>query len=196
MLTFFLQIHSDLMSAVQVIETNAAQMFLSSGEGVVFRGALGPWFHSDTKQFHLDHNAAEKLVQMVVKEYKVMHNGVPPRELFIHAKSAFTDEEWRGFESAANESNVVGVQIIDAKDSLKLFRLGKYPVIRGSALVVGEKRAFLWTAGFVARLGTYPGPETPNPLEVKVQRGKCEILTVLQDVMGLTKINFNTCLHN
>ena len=174
----------------------AAQMFLSSGEGVVFRGALGPWFHSDTKQFHLDKNAAEKLVQMVVKEYKAMHNGVPPRELFIHAKSAFTNEEWQGFESAASESNVVGVQIIDAKDSLKLFRLGRYPVIRGSALVVSEKRAYLWTAGFVARLGTYPGPETPNPLEVKVQRGKCDIQTVLQDVMGLTKINFNTCLHN
>jgi hypothetical protein len=31
----------------------AAQMFLTDGDGVVFRGALGPWFHEDNKQFHL-----------------------------------------------------------------------------------------------------------------------------------------------
>ena len=56
--------------------------------------------------------------------------------------------------------------------------------------------AFLWTAGYAPRLDTYLGPETPNPIEIRVQRGKCELETVLTDVMGLTKINFNSCLHN
>lgn len=46
----------------------AAQMFLSSGEGVVFRGALGPWYRSDSKQFHLDEPAACSLVAMVIKQ--------------------------------------------------------------------------------------------------------------------------------
>ena len=40
------------------------------------------------------------------------------------------------------------------------------------------------------------GPETPNPLFVKVQRGECPLETVLSDILGLTKINFNTCLFN
>ena len=35
----------------------AAQMFLSNGEGVVFRGAPGAWFHPETKQYHLDETA-------------------------------------------------------------------------------------------------------------------------------------------
>lgn len=61
-------------------------MFLSSGEGVVFRGALDPWFQTDTKQFHLDRDAARSLIQMVVGEYKRLHDQ-PPSELFIHAKS-------------------------------------------------------------------------------------------------------------
>jgi hypothetical protein len=39
----------------------AARMFLTDGEGVVFRGAIGPWYHTDTKQFHLDATAAENL---------------------------------------------------------------------------------------------------------------------------------------
>ena len=35
-----------------------------------------------------------------------------PSELFIHAKSAFTDNEWRGFAAGCDdETNLVGVQI-------------------------------------------------------------------------------------
>jgi hypothetical protein len=61
----------------------AAQMFLTDGEGVVFRGALGPWFHTDTKQFHVDEAAAEHLARMVIQEYRQRHNDTPPTELFI-----------------------------------------------------------------------------------------------------------------
>lgn len=174
----------------------AAQMFLSDGEGVVFRGALGPWFQTDTKQFHLDHDAARNLIEMVVGEYKRLHDG-PPSELFIHAKSAFTDNEWRGFAAGCNEeTNLVGVQIADARDDLKLYRPGEYPIIRGTALQIGERHALLWTSGYVPRLDTYMGPETPNPISVRVLRGDCALTTVLSDVLGLTKINFNSCLHN
>jgi hypothetical protein len=175
----------------------AAQMFLSSGDGVVFRGALGPWYHTDTKQFHIDKPAAKRLVEMVVQEYRDQHDNKPPLELFLHAKSYFTDEEWEGFISGAPpETNVVGVQISDAKDALKLFRPGKYPVLRGTALLLSDSEAYLWTSGYAPRLDTYIGPETPNPLLVKRQRGNCPLQTVLEDVMSLTKINFNSCLHN
>lgn len=174
----------------------AAQMFLTDGEGVVFRGALGPWFQTDTKQFHLNREAAKNLIEMVVGEYERLH-GAPPSELFIHAKSAFTDEEWRGFRQGCGpDTNLVGVQIADARDDLKLFRPGSYPVIRGTALHVGEHNAYLWTSGYTPRLDTYMGPETPNPILVRVLRGDCPIATVLSDVLGLTKINFNSCLHN
>ena len=40
------------------------------------------------------------------------------------------------------------------------------------------------------------GPETPNAISVRILRGDCELKTVLNDVLGLTKINFNSCLHN
>lgn len=175
----------------------AAQMFLSDGEGVVFRGALGPWFHPDTKQFHLDHDAAARLVSTVLDEYKNKH-GNNPTELFIHAKSSFNDPEWSGFTEACNGTgiNIVGVQIADAWDQLKLFRSGAYPVIRGTALITGNKSGFLWTSGFVPRLSTYMGPDTPNPLLITIRRGEASLQTVMQDVLALTKINFNTCLFN
>ena len=61
---------------------------------------------------------------------------------------------------------------------------------------IGERHALLWTSGYVPRLDTYMGPETPNPISVRVLRGDCDLETVLSDVLGLTKINFNSCLHN
>jgi hypothetical protein len=174
----------------------AAQMFLTDGEGIVFRGALGPWYHTDTRQFHLDQESAKHLIAMVVAEYKLQHDA-PPSELFIHATSAFTDEEWAGFQESCDvATNLVAVQIVDLKNDLKLFRPGAYPVVRGSAVLVGERSAYLWTTGYVPRLDTYMGPETPNPISVRVLRGDCPIKTVLQDVLGLTKLNFNSCLFN
>lgn len=175
----------------------AAQMFLTDGDGVVFRGALGPWFHEDSRQFHLDEQAAKNLIKMVTEEYKSQHDDQAPSELFIHATSAFTEDEWKGFSAGSDSrTNLVGVQIIDAHDDLKLFRPGAYPVIRGSALLTSERSAYLWTSGYSARLDTYMGPETPNPLLVKIVRGECPLHTVLTDILGLTKINFNSCLHN
>lgn len=174
----------------------AAQMFLSNGEGVVFRGAPGSWYSPDTKQFHLDEASAIGLIELVIAEYRLQHDS-PPKELFIHASSNFADEEWAGFEKGAGtETKVLGIQISDAYEDLKLYRMGNYPVIRGTALPLGDRSAYLWTSGFVPRLDTYMGPETPNPIMVRVQRGVCDLRGVLSDVMGLTKINFNSCLFN
>jgi len=112
----------------------AAQMFLSDGEGVVFRGALGPWYHTDTRQFHRDAPNARRLVGMVIEEYKREHDA-PPKELFLHATSTFTDDEWAGFKAATGpETNIVCVQISDAYDDLKVFRPGSYPVMRGNPM--------------------------------------------------------------
>jgi len=39
----------------------AAQMFLNSGNGVVFRGALGPWYSEERKEFHLRADACSAI---------------------------------------------------------------------------------------------------------------------------------------
>jgi len=175
----------------------AAQMFLSNGEGIVFRGALGPWWEPDTEQYHLSRDAAKNLVEKVLAEYYNSHHGYPT-ELFIHAKASFNNSEWDGFNDACagKRVNLIAVQIADAWDSLKLFRAGAYPTIRGTAVLTAENSAFLWTSGYVPRLDTYMGPDTPNPLQVTIRRGRADIATVLADVLALTKINFNTCLFN
>lgn len=172
-----------------------AQMFLDSGDGVVFKGAVGPWHNTDTGDFHLSRRAAHDLIQMAVKSYKDRRpDKKPPDELFIHGKTTFNDDEWGGFrEAAPSQTNIVGVKIRD-DSSLKLFRNGDTPVLRGTAFVRNPRNAALWTRGWTPRLGTYPGLEVPNPLSVDICRGHASIETVLNDIMGLTKLNYNACL--
>jgi hypothetical protein len=56
----------------------AAQMFLNSGNGVVFRSALGPWYSQETREWHLARDAAKALIDEVVTAYKKDHHDNPP----------------------------------------------------------------------------------------------------------------------
>lgn len=176
----------------------AAQMFLSEGDGVVFRGANGPW--KTTKyEFHLGKGAAKSLICKVLETYK-MKFGSYPEELFIHGRTTFNQEEWAAFEEAAPDgTNIVGVRIKSTSGEMKLFRKGDYPCLRGTALLLDDKNAYLWTSGYLPRLDTYIGPETPNPLHITLLRSTGlmpSMKTVLQDIMGLTKINYNACNYS
>ncbi len=172
----------------------AAQMFLDSGDGVVFKGNVGPWYTEKTGEFHLTRHAANQLLSQAIESYRAKHNGQSPKEVFIHGKTRFSDAEWHGFkEAAGSASNLVGVRIYEA-ERFRLYRqASKMPVLRGLAWQQSEKSAILMTRGYVPRLGTYPGMEVPKPLEVEVCRGDADIQQVLQDVLGLTKLNYNSC---
>jgi hypothetical protein len=170
-----------------------AQMFLDSGDGLVFKGAVGPWYSSTNKEFHIPYERAKELITMVVDTYVREHNS-PPKELFIHGKTRFNDEEWKGFSDAVSqETNLVGVRIKDATD-LKLYSPGNMPVLRGTAYNLNSSRGYLWTKGFIPQLKTYPGREIPNPLDIQVVRGEANLLLVMKDILGLTKVNFNACI--
>lgn len=170
-----------------------AQMFLDSGDGLVFKGADGHWFNSETSEFHLSYAAAKDLVAKAVKSYAQKHSGVAPRELFIHAQTRFNREEWAGFLAGTSaETNVVGVRIRD-ESSFKLYTPKDTPVLRGMAYIVDREHAYLWTKGWTPRLRTYPGMEVPKPLNIEISQGTADIEVVLSDVLALTKLNYNTC---
>lgn len=171
----------------------AAQMFLDSGDGVVFKGAVGPWYNEKQGDYHLNRAAAKKVVEMCVEAYAAKNDGKPPKELFIHGKVAFDENEWKGFRGAVgSETNIVGVRIRPAQN-LKLYRLQNHPVVRGVAYLMTHKKGYLWTKGMVPRIRTYAGREVPNPLQIDICKGKADIETVMKDILALTKLNYNGC---
>ena len=177
----------------------AAQMFLDSGDGLVFKGALGPWFNPDSMEYHLTTNAANDLLTKSIESFK-KENGFIPNEIFIHGRTYFDDIEWNGFLAAIEkykthdfEINLVGVRIVDDK-RLKIFREFTFPVLRGMMLKVNDWTAYFWTRGFIPRIQSILGLETPNPLFIKIIRGKSEIELVCKDILSLTKLNYNACI--
>lgn len=172
-----------------------AQMFLEDGSGMVFKGALGPWYSEDRRECHLDKDEARRLLEGAIRSYADEHQRQLPQEVFVHGAARFDPNEWAGFEDAAKEAGVkvVGIRIRRVKGGLKLFTWGSGAVMRGVAIIHSARKAFLFTSGFVPRLNTYPGWNVPNPLDVEICNGQANIITVLEDILRLSKLNYNSC---
>ena len=173
----------------------AAQMFLNNGDGTIFKGELGPWYNPRTKEFHLKTREARALLQKAVESYRD-GMGEYPKELFIHAKTRFNKEEWTAFlDVAPTGTKVVGISI-DKKPLLKLYRANsRYPIMRGVVLKHDDRRAMLWTKGFVPRIQTALGLEAPSPLDIRIDKGDADLDVVLRDILALTKLNYNACQY-
>ena len=169
-----------------------AQMFLDSGDGVVFRGAVGPWYSSDTGEFHIPKEKARVIAEKVVEAYCRDH-GHPPSELFIHGTTRLDRDEWQGFcDGVPDDTNIVSIQIRN-EGRLKLYSSNDHPLVRGMYLKLHPRKGYLWTKGFVPRLQTYQGREVPKPLSIEICHGDADIAQVMRDILGLTKVNFNRC---
>ena len=172
----------------------AAQMFLDTGDGVVFKGEYGPWFSERGNQFHLSESAARDLLKGVLDTYREL-GGPDLYEVFVHSRSDISRQEFRGYRDAVSGNvKVVGVRIrSERREGVRLFRDGKYPVQRGTLWRLGDRSAFLWGSGFESGVATYRGADVPVPLRLDVQHGDADMEQVAQDVMGLTKLNYNAC---
>lgn len=172
----------------------AAQMFLDSGDGMVFRGNVGPWWNPETKEFHLQSKDAKEIINQSIQSYFDRFNTYP-KEIFIHAKTYFDDNEWEGFEEAIDgKCKIIGVRIRD-DHSFKLYRHNQYCIPRGMMFQYDVNKTYLWTKGFVPRLKTQIGLETPNPIDIQITRGQADIETVCKDILSLTKLNYNACIY-
>jgi hypothetical protein len=169
-------------------------MFLDSGDGVVFKGNVGPWYNPKAGDYHLKEDDAKLLIGQALDTY-VQKFGAPPKELFIHGKTEYDADEWRGFNAAidSGKTKIVSVKIYD-ENHFKLFRLETRPVLRGCAYIHWDRIAHLWSKGYIPRIQTYPGHAVPKPLLINICRGDANMTTVLNDIFALTKLNYNSCI--
>jgi hypothetical protein len=130
---------------------------------------------------------------MCIEAYRARNDGRAPKELFVHGQVSLNDDEWAGFQAGAGkETNVIGVKVRPVS-GVKLFRLGDHPILRGTAYMMSHTKGFLWTRGMIPRLRTYPGREVPNPILVEICRGAADLRIVMEDILALTKLNYNAC---
>ena len=181
---------------------SAAQMFLKDGDGAVFRGNIGLWMSEDDKNFHLDEIEAEKLLGMALDDYLDKKNDYP-KEMFIHGRANFSDNEWKGFQLALKKrvakTDLNGIVIKDV-NNFKLLRsveneVSNYGVLRGLTWIINRDEGYLFSRGYIPRIKTSNSLEIPNPLYIKIARGNADIGTVMSDILALTKLNYNACIY-
>ena len=172
----------------------AAQMFLDTGDGIVFLGEYGPWYSSEARQLHLKKSDAYNLLRSILETYEKLE-GKQLKEIFLHSRSDISKQEFSGYQEACPKgAKLVGIRVrTDRPYTLRLFRTGNMPVLRGTFREVNNKTGLLWGSGFKPRIATYDGWETPVPLRIDVQHGNAPIERVAQDIFSLTKLNYNAC---
>lgn len=171
----------------------AAQMFLDSGDGVVFRGQFGPWYSETDDAYHLNATEAEHMLRGVLHAYREQ-DGRPLQEVFLHSRSTMSAAEFAGYQQACPAGvKLVGVRVRRDRDGLRLFRPGQWPVLRGTAWVISDRTAYLWATGFKPSVLTYDGWEVPVPLRIDIEHGHADVEQVTKDILGLTKLNYNAC---
>jgi hypothetical protein len=170
------------------IETSMAQVFTHSGEGFVLRGS-DVTVDRITREAHLTNTQAFDLLNDSIKKYteKV---GNPPNRVVIHKTSLFSKEEESGFDEAIGKLTKDYVTISKNVD-LRFLRTGKYPVLRGTVFSLTSDQYLLYTTGFIPRIRTYPGLRIPRPLLI-THHGDSEIKLICSEILGLTKLNWNT----
>ena len=180
----------------------AAQLFLDSGDGMVFVGDFGPWYSKEKKEFHLTKAAARELLEGALNTYAAQ-GGRPLREVFLHARSGLDDEEFAGFlEACPDGVNLVGIRVRKDRLDPRLFRhdahpvvsrRGMYPILRGVFWQRTERHGFLFTSGFKERIAAYDGWEVPVPLSITLQHGDADLVMIARDILALSKANYNAC---
>jgi hypothetical protein len=174
------------------IRTAMAQAFTSSGDGYVLRGSSFEWDESKQgRSPHLDENSAADLMRGVLDLYKRQNQGSLPNRVVVHKTSRFWEEELTGFRT--------GCEIVPQSDfvafgwrGLQFYRPGLYPPLRGTYVKFSDTDLMLYTVGYVPYLKTYPGARVPQPLEVVVHHGDSPWNLILEEIMSLTKMNWNT----
>ena len=180
----------------------AAQMFLDSGDGVVFVGDFGPWYSKERGEFHLPPDKAEALLRGTIATYK-QEDGRPLKEIFLHSQSGIDADEYEGFLRACPpDVSLVVIRVRQDRAGQRLYRYddnpnvakrGQHPVQRGVFWQRTPRHGLLFTNGFKPRIATYDGFEVPVPLSITIQHGEGDVLQVAKDILGLTKLNYNSC---
>ena len=184
--------YHEIRQADKSMRASIAQVYMRSGESQVIRGEPFEWSEENAdRNPHLDTSQMAKIIRDSIDLYTRARTR-SPRRIAVHKTTRFTDEETQGCENAC--ANIDELDIVTIRDFVS-FRAyhdkHKFPPVRGTA-IADDSEAMLFTTGFIPALGTYPGPSAPRPIHVQCQRLDTSIETVCGDLMGLTKLDWNS----
>ena len=180
----------------QQLFTSAAQMFDERGRGFILKGKRA---HTESRGRHpyMTQDDARQLIADALTAYRNHHKHFPARVIVLKT-SQFREEEADGIFEALDEAGAELRDLVWVQESysVKVFRDGNYPVMRGTFVEL-DRKGLLYTNGSIPYYGTYPGIYDPRPLLLCPYPGSdSTIAQIASEVLSLTKINWNSTQIN
>jgi hypothetical protein len=180
----------------QQLFTSAAQMFDERGKGFILKGKRAQT-ESRGRHPYMTEDDARELISDALAAYRSHHKNYPAR-VIVMKTSRFREEEADGIFEAIREVGAEMRDLIWVQESysVKVFRDGNYPVMRGTFVNLDGK-GLLYTNGSIPYYGTYPGMYDPKPLLLVPYPGSDSTISqIANEVLALTKVNWNSTQMN
>lgn len=172
------------------LRTSLAQIFSHRGDGLVLRGQPFEW-DRPTVSPHMPRESASRLMREALELYGRHHSDQLPLRVVVHKSSVYWEEELAGFREVL--SSVPQVDLIAfGNRGVQFLREGRYPPLRGTWVRFDDRHLLLYTRGYIPYLRTYPGMRVPWPLEILEHHGDTGADRLVEEIMALTKMNWNT----
>jgi hypothetical protein len=197
--------HKVVSTEGNYMRASIAQAFNYEGKGIIFVGKKFKWDDREnkTKAPHLEYEYAKSLIVDVITEYQ-KYNDLPPKRVVVHKTTDYWDSAIHkdyaeveglkdGIKQVLGDKATVDLVTIKTADLKLLRKDGKYPVMRGTMVTVDKATAVLYTTGYIPIYETYPGIHIPKPIEISIYEGETTLKNVAQEILALTKLNFNNC---
>lgn len=156
---------------------------------------------------YLSYNEAYKL-GISIQELFVKSMDRMPKRVVIHKRTPFKNDEIRGLTDALSHAGITNVDLISItiEDNIKCIDQyirgdqilnAFFPVMRGICFPISQFDFLLWTHGTIDSVRPnrvyYPGGRgIPSPLRVTKYHGKGSLQTIAKEILGFTKMNWNS----
>jgi hypothetical protein len=129
-----------------------------------------------------------------------------PRRVVIHKRTPFLRDEREGLIEGLESVKIVDMVEISIDEAFRYVNskmtgadlsVDRFPVARGTVIPVGDYEAFLWVHGSAAALRNgwryYQGKRRiPAPLLIRRHAGSTDLQTLASEILGLSKMNWNS----
>lgn len=80
----------------------------------------------------------------------------------------------RGWGERHYGLRLIAIRVRSERNGVRLYRPGKWPVLRGTTWITGSSTAYLWATGFKPTVRSYDGWEVSVPLRLDVEHGEAD----------------------
>lgn len=184
------------------INVGCSQMFDGSGRGMQL--IISQVSDKHRKNQFLSKDEAYNLGVKIRQTYYKTSRIDELKRIVIHRTDPFVKEEIEGFKMAFEGIDDFDLIQIIERSSFNSYRINNgycygYPVQRGTTIQANKDTAYVWTDGSICSIDILQGKNYRNskrgmgsPLKLKKYHGSITLNETVDDLMYLTKMDFNS----